>query len=85
MIAPVIHSNGTSREVLEKALRDAASALRFAILKVQDTAPNGRDYYPLGNEAFQEAIGQYQSWANRLESVRNEIYAVLDEIAEECK
>lgn len=50
----LIHLNGTSRADLLDLQRKAVDALRTAIGAVADAAPHGRDYYPLGPEAYME-------------------------------
>ena len=43
---PIIHRNGTSRDVLLTQRSDFGAALRAALVALADMAPNGRDFYP---------------------------------------
>jgi hypothetical protein len=67
--------NGTSKQELLDQMCNAISALQAALEAMQGACPNGRDYYPQGNHATQEALRQH---ANRLHNVK----AALDEINE---
>ena len=55
MKTPTVHLNGSSREALETQFRDVVSALQSLIEAMVEARPNGRDYYPQGDAAFQEA------------------------------
>lgn len=44
MIAPHVNLNGTSRQALFDAYLKTAEALREARLRLEETAPHGRDY-----------------------------------------
>lgn len=68
MMIPVIHLNGTSREELVRQCQEATVALRLALARVHDMAPNGRDYYPLGSTALYFASIEH---AERVEKLRN--------------
>jgi len=55
MLIPTVHLNGTSgRDLLEQqqAVLDALRAVREAMVAAM---PNGRDYYPQGENAIGEA------------------------------
>lgn len=55
MIIPTVHMNGTDgRDLLEQqqAVLDALRAVPFAMFAA---TPNGRDYYPQGEDALHEA------------------------------
>ena len=67
MMTPTIHMNGTSRNSLLDEINDAMRALSVALEKLALMAPNARDYYPQGEDAFGKAR---QEHANRLTSVR---------------
>jgi hypothetical protein len=75
---PTIHLNGTSAQSLLDDIRDAAIAVRAAMDALSRTAPNGRDYYPQGNDALIIASGQHAERMARLRSV----YAELQQIGE---
>jgi len=78
VVIPHIHLNGTSRESLLNAYCEAYSAVRIALDGISNIAPNGRDYYITDN--FKEAVGQYDSWVNKLKQVQQEIADIIYEI-----
>ena len=78
LAVPTVHRNGTSGKELLEQMMDARSAVHDAIKAVQNTCPNGRDYYVQGNNATQEAIRQHTARLVALEKV----YRELGEIAE---
>lgn len=73
MRKPTIHFNGTSVDHLLDTYTHAHAAIREAIDALAQTAPNGRDYYPQGDAAINEAMFEHQSRALRLKSVLREI------------
>lgn len=75
MVKPMIHLNGTSKDVLAKQYNDAATVLRGALQAVDDAAPNARDYYPMGDAATLQAVREH---AERLKKIRS----VLEEMTE---
>lgn len=77
---PTIHLNGTSKKGLLEALETATSVLHRAEQAVAETAPNGRDYYPQGEGAFDEARNQHDLRAARLHSVREELCEIWEKI-----
>ncbi len=85
MTVPTIHSNGTSRESLICKLGNAQSAIEEACNVLAEAEPNGRDYYPQGLQALRYAINEHQSRLERLESVKNEIGALILAIYEAGK
>jgi hypothetical protein len=76
---PVIHMNGTSRERLMDAIEEAYSKVGDAMSALAQTAPNGRDYYPAGPEAFEKAIEEHMSRVARLQTVREELEFIANE------
>ena len=80
MMLPTIHLNGTSRQDLVDALREAGNRLHDAQGALARTAPNGRDYYPQGVEAIAHAQAEHTLRMHKLQSVIDEIlqiYAAL--------
>lgn len=62
LVTPTVHLNGTSKEELVQgriAVIEAAQALRDAL---QRAAPNARDYYPQGDDAYKLARA---AWTER--------------------
>jgi hypothetical protein len=75
---PTIHINGSSPKDLFENACEALGALRKAIQAVEETSPNGRDYYPQGDGAIKTAVCEHASRIERLRSV----IAELEELAE---
>lgn len=78
MIYPTIHLNGTAKEDLVERWNDAYTAVVEAIGRLQESGPNGRDYYPQGPAAFTQAQAEHLERLHKLQSVR----ADLDELRE---
>jgi len=82
MIHPTIHLNGTSEESLLDGVCEAGKAVRQAIDALYACAPNGRDYYPQGANAFALATEEHRSRIARLTSVLDELQALAEGIAQ---
>jgi hypothetical protein len=80
LAVPTIHLNGTSRENLMEDLLGAYHALTEAITALGRACPNGRDYYPQGNDALSAALEDHRSRLARLESVKAELMQVAEAI-----
>lgn len=80
MTHPIVHMNGTSRESLQQQNLDAVLAVSCAIEALQNAAPHGRDYYPLGNDAYNRAHAEWCSRIDRLTAVRDELTAIVDHL-----
>lgn len=76
MRTPTIHMNGTPPEQLVEQLLKAYRAVDDAMSALAEAAPNGRDYYPQGPDAVQEATEEHWSRIKKLRSV----YADLEEM-----
>jgi hypothetical protein len=77
-----VHVNGTSREELQDQLRAVCDALYKVVAAMERAAPNARDYYPLGNDAFRQAVAQDMQRRNLIQDMRKEYlaaYAALHE------
>lgn len=77
---PVVHLNGTSAEDLLGELSHAAEAIYAAIGQVCDTAPNARDYYPLGPDAYMRARAEHEARLDRLRAVRDELLEIQENV-----
>jgi hypothetical protein len=75
MYTPTIHLNGTSRLTLLEQARAAATALDAAIEAMRRMSPNGRDYYPQGNQAIRAAMLEHTIRLSTLQEMRAEIGA----------
>lgn len=81
IVAPIIHTNGTSREALLEQVTDAGQALRVAIDKLSEAYPNGRDYYPVP-DLLRKAQAQRDAWAQDLLNVYKGLQALAEAIAD---
>lgn len=70
---PLVHLNGTAKCDLIQPLREALVVLNEAVDALAKTAPNGRDYYPMGACVFRLAQQQH---TERIERVKNIIAEV---------
>ena len=55
---PVIHMNGSDEESLRRRYNDLFCAVSNAQAKLLDVDFHQRDYYPLGEEAWQKAYSE---------------------------
>lgn len=78
--APTIHLNGTSKEALVEGYRNAIHALHEAGRELAKTYPNGRDYYPQGEQAIHRAMDEHESRMNRLRGIIGELEEIVMEI-----
>lgn len=70
---PTVHLNGTSKERLLEAIEEAYTAVGVALEKLSETAPNGRDYYPQGPDAINQAQDEHRARLQKLQDVREEL------------
>jgi hypothetical protein len=73
MMVPTIHLNGTLRRDLMEAAMNAANAVRAASEQVARTGPNGRDYYPQGDDALRKAQTEHCARMMKLKQVAEEL------------
>lgn len=76
MRIPTVHMNGTSPEQLMEPLLRAHRAIEEALDALAAASPNGRDYYPQGDDALREAQQEHRSRAERLRSVQEELMEI---------
>jgi len=82
-ITPTIHLNGTSKADLLEGYLDVLAAgrdLREALCKA---APNGRDYYPQGTQAYTDAAADHMARLKRLESIIKEIEQIATAVSDQ--
>ncbi len=65
---PMIHRNGTTAQGLLDEMMPALIAIQNAIEALQHASPNQRDYYPMGEQAWRDAL---QAHCNRIETLKN--------------
>lgn len=77
MILPTIHDNGTSKDAIIGGLLAASSALGNAYSVLKNTSPNGRDWYPQGPAAMEQATAEHMDRLRRLDTIKEEIDALV--------
>jgi hypothetical protein len=80
---PTIHINGSSVDRLIEDYAEIHHAIHNALEKMQAAGPNGRDYYPQGDEAFAKARQEHRSRMTRLVEVNRELRAIIENIQEQ--
>ena len=78
---PTVHLNGTSKQALCDQLGNTIDAIHVAGNMLAAAYPNGRDYYPQGSNAINEAMTQHDARMNKLRDVANELQQILEAIA----
>jgi len=79
---PLVHLNGSGKDNLLQWREEAWEALDEARNALAAMFPNGRDYYPLGPEAFERAIEQHRRRQEAIQWVMDEIHAEIQHIYE---
>jgi len=77
---PVVHANGTHRDNLTLVLEETVNSLEKSLELLCSTAPNGRDFYPLGNRAIYDAENEHLGRIGRIESVIAELRAIWEHV-----
>jgi hypothetical protein len=83
LMVPFVHMNGTSKARLIEQIENAYDAIGKALDAMKQTAPNGRDYYPLGQSAREIALDQHMARMAKLSSVQSELEAIAGAIGEQ--
>ncbi len=73
---PTIHLNGSSAEHMLGDYRSARTAIRSAVEAVQQTAPNGRDYYVMLPGAYERALHEHRERLAALKKIDDELLAI---------
>ena len=76
-ILPLIHLNGSGYANLERDARAASTACEGAYSALRGMAPHGRDYYPLGDAAFEAAAQEHVLLCAKLAEVLDAVEAHL--------
>ena len=80
MVFPTVHLNGTSRAVLLDANQKAARAIADAIEALHDAAPNARDYYVQGVDAYSQAAFAHARRLSGLYEVFREVKQIIEHL-----
>lgn len=83
MIKPSIHLNGTSAQSLAEQYSHAVTAVDKAIRCIEENGPNGRDYYPQGNDAMGIASREHAARCAKLTEVRDELRELMHHCLDE--
>ncbi len=78
MMFPTIHSNGTDYEALGDQYGEARLAVLRAIKALELAEPNGRDYYPKGPGAFEQARKEHIARVLKLDAVARDLEVLQD-------
>ena len=81
---PTIHMNGTSARQLLADNADAFTQIRLALEAMARAAPNGRDYYPQGNDATKEAIRAHNKHADALRDAMCHFETIAEHVADQA-
>lgn len=73
MMVPTIHLNGTPHERLMEQVSAAREALRATVEALSEMTPNGRDYYPQGEGAFDKAAREHAARIQKISAVDAEL------------
>lgn len=83
MLKPTIHINGTAPANLYVANIEALRKVKDAAEALEAAAPNGRDFYPQGPAAINEALRQHRARLALLQSVASELEAICEHIIDQ--
>ena len=75
---PVLHGNGSGYKNLEEQYSKAADALVIALELLP--VPHGRDYYPLGDEAYPKVRAKFKEQLAAIRAVHEEISETYNHI-----
>lgn len=76
----MIHLNGTHPQVLYDQLHAASRALQDAGAALAAAAPNARDYYPLGPDAFGVAQAEHEARLATIWRLRAEVETAIEHV-----
>lgn len=80
VIAPIVHLNGTSKQMLMDELEEAYYALNKAYDVIKQSGPNGRDYYPVPG-LMEKAVEQHTQRLKAIDAVKDSIAEQLNAIS----
>jgi hypothetical protein len=84
-LTPVVHLNGTSFDSLLEQWKHVWRGLDQTLKVMGENSPNGRDYYPKGEFAFQKARDKWQSMFNAIREMSKEVKVVIEQIYDQKK
>lgn len=81
-VSPTIHLNGDTQETLANSYCEQRAAIVHTIEILLRNTPNGRNYYPQGEGATQQAIKEHYDRVQKLDDIKKELDTILEEV---CK
>lgn len=84
-MTPHIHANGTPGARLKNQYMAATHALAKALVAVQEIEVNERDYYPLGDNAWQVAKNAQENILSAIEAQWKALGKVAEKITEQME
>ncbi len=80
LATPLVHLNGTPKQSLLDPLLKAYEETAILYHELALTAPNGRDYYPLGAQAFEAAREEHFNRLTSVQRIREELEELINAI-----
>jgi hypothetical protein len=77
---PTIHLNGTGRATLSREYGEVVEKLRAALTALDELTVNGRDYYPQGPDAVQQAIEEHRARYRQVQAVYDDMWAIYERL-----
>lgn len=78
MMKPTIHTNGTARADLIVQYEEVYRAASELLEALSQACPNGRDYYPQGDNAVHTAIAEHSARCVAVQKLRDDMLALTD-------
>lgn len=82
MIKPFIHLNGSGKNLLEKNWMGVYTQVRNLEDALCEAHPHGRDYYPLGADAYRQAEEEHMELRKALDIIRKYTNDMLEHLGE---
>jgi hypothetical protein len=79
--APMVHLNGSGKDSLQEQYQAINNACADLLGALRVATPHGRDYYPLGADAYPAAREQHEARVRKVLAVKAEIEALWYHLA----
>jgi len=83
LVVPEVHMNGTGKRALVDQVMNAVHAASKLLDALAGMSPHGRDYYVLGDDVFLKAREQHDQRVIKVNSVFEELQALVLKIDEQ--
>ena len=77
-VKPLVHLNGTGRNGLMEQLHKAHDAGRAFQHALAEMRPHGRDYYPIGQDAYSKARADHDEREAAVERVMADLAVLVE-------